>query len=71
MLQGTYAIKPTLPAVGGGEGVGRVEAVGSDVIGVTEGDLVMPSANMEGTWRTQMKLDEGRWIKVGLKLLWT
>ena len=62
-FQGTYAIKPPLPAVGGGEGVGRVEAVGAGVEGVKEGDLVMPSANMAGTWCTQMKLEEENWIK--------
>ena len=62
--QGTYAIKPPLPAVGGGEGVGRVEAVGKDVLCVSEGDLVVPGGNMEGTWCTQMKLDQAKWLKV-------
>ena len=39
-----YAIKPSLPAVGGGEGVGVVIRVGTDVTGFSEGDWVVPAA---------------------------
>jgi trans-2-enoyl-CoA reductase len=42
MVEGTYGIKPTLPAVGGNEGVGKVVAVGSNVQSVKENDHVIP-----------------------------
>ncbi len=37
---GTYALKPPLPAVGGGDGVGRVLKVGEQVKKFRPGDLV-------------------------------
>lgn len=40
---GVYAIKPPLPAVGGGEGVGVVTKVGSEVSSFEEGDWVIPA----------------------------
>ena len=40
-VAGTYALKPPLPAVGGGDGVGRVLSVGNEVTKLTPGDLVM------------------------------
>lgn len=43
MIEGTYPILPTLPAVGGNEGVGQVVEVGSDVKGIKINDLVLPS----------------------------
>ncbi|XP_060778145.1 enoyl-[acyl-carrier-protein] reductase, mitochondrial isoform X4 [Neoarius graeffei] len=42
MIQGTYAILPDLPAVGGNEGVGQVLEVGSQVQTVKVGDWVIP-----------------------------
>jgi trans-2-enoyl-CoA reductase len=51
-IQGLYPIKPTLPAVGGNEGVGVVTGVGSSVDTVKEGDIVMPIQPGIGTWRT-------------------
>jgi mitochondrial enoyl-[acyl-carrier protein] reductase / trans-2-enoyl-CoA reductase len=53
MMEGTYGIKAILPAVGGNEGVGRVERVGADVTKLKSGMLVRP-AKGEGTWQ--------RWI---------
>lgn len=41
---GNYGLLPTLPAVGGNEGVGQVLAVGSSVTGVKPGDWVIPAA---------------------------
>ena len=56
-IQGVYAIKPdSFPAVGGGEGVGRVLEVGSDVRNLKMGDLVYPL--MPGTWTTHLKGEE-------------
>ena len=50
MLEGTYGVKHPLPAVGGNEGVGRVEVVGDAVSGFKVGDLVKSSGKL-GTWR--------------------
>jgi trans-2-enoyl-CoA reductase len=50
-LQGVYAVKPPLPAVGGNEGCGTVEAVGPKVDGLQVGDLVIPNQSGLGTWR--------------------
>ncbi|XP_037737638.1 enoyl-[acyl-carrier-protein] reductase, mitochondrial isoform X6 [Chelonia mydas] len=43
MIQGTYALLPDLPAVGGNEGVGQVVEVGSHVTSVKPGDWVIPA----------------------------
>ena len=40
LMQGTYPIQPKLPSVIGGEGVGRVVAVGTAVTTVRPGDIV-------------------------------
>ncbi|CAB1333569.1 unnamed protein product [Coregonus sp. 'balchen'] len=42
MIQGTYAILPDLPAVGGNEGVAQVLEVGSQVKALKPGDWVIP-----------------------------
>uniref|UniRef100_A0A8C2FH03 Enoyl-[acyl-carrier-protein] reductase, mitochondrial n=1 Tax=Cyprinus carpio TaxID=7962 RepID=A0A8C2FH03_CYPCA len=52
MLQGTYAILPELPAVGGNEGVARVMEVGDKVKALKVGDWVIPRDAGIGTWRT-------------------
>lgn len=44
-IQGVYAVKPTLPAVGGNEGCGIVRAVGSKVKEFTPGDMVIPACS--------------------------
>ena len=51
MLEGTYPVRAEFPAVGGTEGVGEVEAVGSGVKDVKVGDWVIPAAPGFGTWR--------------------
>ncbi|XP_076827921.1 enoyl-[acyl-carrier-protein] reductase, mitochondrial isoform X2 [Brachyhypopomus gauderio] len=56
MIQGTYAILPDLPAVGGNEGLGQVIEVGSDVRTIKVGDWVIPRDAGLGTWRTAMVL---------------
>jgi trans-2-enoyl-CoA reductase len=50
VIQGTYATKPPLPAVPGGEGLGIVDRVGSGVNGLLEGDRVLMPAGL-GSWR--------------------
>ena len=42
LIQGVYGERPALPHVPGLEGVGRIEAVGEGVDGLTEGTLVLP-----------------------------
>ncbi|KAK6474154.1 enoyl-[acyl-carrier-protein] reductase [Huso huso] len=59
MVQGTYAILPELPAVGGNEGVGQVLEVGSQVTSLRAGDWVIPQDAGLGTWRTEAVLSEG------------
>ncbi|RXM96802.1 Trans-2-enoyl-CoA reductase, mitochondrial [Acipenser ruthenus] len=59
MVQGTYAILPELPAVGGNEGVGQVLKVGSQVTSLRAGDWVIPQDAGLGTWRTEAVLNEG------------
>ena len=45
---GVYAVKPPFPAVGGGEGVGRVSKVGANVTSFAEGDWVVPATTTLG-----------------------
>jgi trans-2-enoyl-CoA reductase len=52
MIEGTYPIKPDLPAVGGNEGVATVLEVGSAVKDLVPGDWVIPATSGFGTWRT-------------------
>ncbi|XP_016342363.1 trans-2-enoyl-CoA reductase, mitochondrial [Sinocyclocheilus anshuiensis] len=52
MLQGTYAILPELPAVGGNEVVAQVMEVGDKVKTLKLGDWVIPRDAGIGTWRT-------------------
>ena len=52
MIEGTYFLKPELPAVVGNEGVGEVIEVGKDVLSLKPGDWVIPEDTGFGTWRT-------------------
>ena len=51
MVEGTYFLKPRLPAVVGNEGVGEVFEVGKDVTSLKLGDWVIPGDAGFGTWR--------------------
>ncbi|XP_071835892.1 enoyl-[acyl-carrier-protein] reductase, mitochondrial-like isoform X3 [Apostichopus japonicus] len=53
-IQGQYPIKPTLPAVGGFEGVGEVLEVGHRVTNVKLGDKVISNTATLGSWRTHL-----------------
>jgi len=58
VAQGIYAFRPSLPAVIGNEGVGRVLAVGPGVESVKIGDRVLaPSGSF--TWREQIIASAG------------
>lgn len=48
-VRGSYGYKPDLPAIGGSEAVGTVDALGADVTGVTLGQRVAV-ASVHGTW---------------------
>ncbi|KRT78241.1 hypothetical protein AMK59_8712 [Oryctes borbonicus] len=67
-IQGTYAVKPELPAVGGNEGVGEVINVGSDVTKFSLGDRVVPLVNALGTWRSHLIVTEKNILKVPKEL---
>jgi NADPH:quinone reductase-like Zn-dependent oxidoreductase len=60
-LTGQYGMLPPLPAIGGMEGVGRVVALGSDIIGPAVGQTVLLPAGI-GTWRTHLTVDAARLI---------
>ena len=49
MSAGVYPLKPDLPAVGGGEGVGVVRETGGSVTSVKNGDWVIPARPSLGT----------------------
>jgi mitochondrial enoyl-[acyl-carrier protein] reductase / trans-2-enoyl-CoA reductase len=51
LAEGKYGISVPLPAVGGNEGVARVEKVGSQVKSLRPGHWVIPARNAFGTWR--------------------
>ena len=52
MIEGSYFLKPPLPAVVGNEGVGEVVDVGTNVSELKVGDWVIPNQAGFGTWRT-------------------
>lgn len=51
LIQGTYGIKPSLPANAGLEGVGEVVEVGNGVQKLKTGDWVLLPGDAWGTWR--------------------
>lgn len=53
MLEGRYGVRPPAPFIPGSEGVGRVSAVGPDVM-LKVGDIVMPMPG--STWVEQITL---------------
>ncbi len=55
-LTGQYGMLPPLPAVGGNEGVGDIEALGPDVSGVAVGQRVLLPVG-SGTWSTHLVAD--------------
>ena len=64
VLQGTYPIRPALPATGGGEGVAEILSVGGEVRDLSPGDWVLPARPMSGTWRTHSVSHHLDWIRV-------
>lgn len=68
IIQGTYPVKPPLPAIGGNEGVGEVIEAGSDVKTLAKGDRVVPLVNALGTWRSHLILTGDKLLKVPKEL---
>ena len=66
MVQGTYFIRPELPAVVGNEGVGEVVAVGKNVKSLKVNDWVNPADSGFGTWRTLVVDKEQNFAKVSI-----
>ena len=64
MIEGTYFVQPSLPAVMGNEGVGEVVEVGSDVKGLAPGDWVIPADTAFGTWQTMKQIEDTEVIKL-------
>lgn len=64
-IEGTYPMRPTVPAVGGTEGVGVVVAVTPGVRNLKVDDWVIPSHPHLGTWRTHIAKEESAWSKIG------
>lgn len=54
-LTGEYGMLPPLPAIGGNEGVGRVEAVAADVESLKPGQMVLLPVGC-GTWRSHLQV---------------
>jgi NADPH:quinone reductase-like Zn-dependent oxidoreductase len=54
-IEGRYGVKPELPAVGGIEGVGLIDAVGAGVDGLSDGTQVLLPPDI-GTWRNAVTL---------------
>jgi len=65
-VEGRYAIRPPLPARLGAECVGRVTALGRDVRGLAEGDLVIPLDREN--WVQRKKVKGAQLVKVPAKV---
>ncbi|XP_059166178.1 enoyl-[acyl-carrier-protein] reductase, mitochondrial-like [Physella acuta] len=52
MMEGTYFVQPSLPAVMGNEGIGQIVETGPEVKGLQVGDMVIPADTAWGTWQT-------------------
>lgn len=64
-IQGVYPMKPTFPAVGGGEGVGVVTSTGAAVSSMKVGDWVVPArTGMLGIWRTHIVAPEKEFFRI-------
>ncbi|KAJ8631461.1 hypothetical protein MRB53_024784 [Persea americana] len=63
-IEGVYPVRPPVPAIGGYEGVGEIQAVGSAVKDFSLGDWVIPSPPSFGTWQTYIVKEESVWHKI-------
>lgn len=63
-IQGTYAVKPKLPAIVGTEGLAEVLLVGAQIKNINVGDRVVFNKEAAGTWRTHGLFKEEELLKV-------
>lgn len=63
-IEGVYPVLPPIPAIGGWEGVGEIHSVGSAVMALSPGDLVIHAAYLSGTWQTYVVEDQSLWYKI-------
>jgi mitochondrial enoyl-[acyl-carrier protein] reductase / trans-2-enoyl-CoA reductase len=61
-ISGGYAVRPSLPATLGAEGVGRLVAVGAEVEGLASGDLVISLAR--DNWCQRRRLPAAQVVRV-------
>ena len=54
LLEGKYGVLPKLPAFAGGEGIGKVQSVGTGVANLKPGDRVLLPVG-RGNWRERIK----------------
>ena len=62
-LTGEYGQLPPLPAIGGNEGVGRVEGIQGEAHGLVEGDIVLLPVGC-GSWSTHLNLPTRALVKL-------
>ncbi|KAJ5071955.1 enoyl-[acyl-carrier-protein] reductase [Anaeramoeba ignava] len=70
-IEGVYPLKPKLPAIGGNEGIGEVIEIGKDVKNQNLfkiGDYVIPTRPAIGTWRTHLKINYEKAVKISSKI---
>ncbi|CAH8364373.1 unnamed protein product [Eruca vesicaria subsp. sativa] len=63
-IEGVYPVRPSVPAIGGLEGVGEVYTVGPRVKSLSPGDWVIPSPLSSGTWQTYVVKEESAWHRI-------
>src|SRR5213595_578026 len=56
--RGSYRLRPPLPATPGAEGLGRVIAVGADLMHIKPGDLVINMQRENWTQRRRVKAED-------------
>jgi len=63
VVQGTYPLRPPLPATVGGEGVAEIVATGPGC-SLQPGSWVLPNIPMTGTWRSHVVNHEDAWLPI-------
>ena len=60
-VSGNYGVRPSLPAIAGNEGIGRITEVSADAKGLSVGQLVLLPAGI-GVWRSEVTASAGAFI---------
>lgn len=63
-ISGSYPIRPSLPGSPGLEGVGVIDAMGSNVRGFAVGQRVISVAGLPGTWAEQLVMPADRAVPI-------